>query len=516
MKSGSRSLFPLEYKINPDDFTKSKRTINEGRFSSISFYINTKSQRTFGRNTNQEYAKKTSIRPLTKHNKLYFYQGIYNLVKIIHPTIVPFKGFLIEKNIYGGENISIYTKSMKNGSLEDIIEKVIKRQIEFDNTKKQIILVGIARGMMILHRESIIHKNLKPSNILLDENFKPKICDFALSKFYTLNYEGMIPYMAPEVIKDSKEPLKKPYLKSDVYSNHTVKSDVYSFGILMYEIITCHRAYPEELYEEPLKLFDEIKKGKTPYFSLKKIKKKNLRRMIRFCLSKDPHKRPTFSELYNKLSISEEVFFKEPGKGICKPKINDSEYDDDYSDSDDSDDEVYNLNSEDDIQLDNKYCLDDIDIDKFQSYIEEIDSETKITDIDENLVDVRFKNKKSEDFISKLEKEMDDLSKSTEMLMKENKNIKKDIVKSERENQKLRKKSDELRDEASQLKVEISELYEKIKSLTNKHEKIKNSLKPMNQTNVTPPRSPNNGQKSPRHSSNSEKGPPPKPTPRKS
>ena len=69
---------------------------------------------------------------------------------------------------------------MKEGSLASLIEKELKSLCpsNYDNTKRQIILVGIARGMMLLHNKHIIHRDLKPENILLDSDFHPRITDF--------------------------------------------------------------------------------------------------------------------------------------------------------------------------------------------------------------------------------------------------------------------------------------------------------------------------------------------------
>ena len=83
-------------------------------------------------------------------------------------------------------NVTIFMDLAQKGSLATLLKKSQKGLLEdiFDNTKKQIILVGIARGMMILHNQKVIHSDLKPGNILLDNEYHPHITDFGLSKFY--------------------------------------------------------------------------------------------------------------------------------------------------------------------------------------------------------------------------------------------------------------------------------------------------------------------------------------------
>lgn len=49
---------------------------------------------------------------------------------------------------------------------------------KYDNTKLQIILIGICFGMMYLHKNHILHGNLRPENIYIDDNFQPVISDF--------------------------------------------------------------------------------------------------------------------------------------------------------------------------------------------------------------------------------------------------------------------------------------------------------------------------------------------------
>ena len=175
-------------------------------------------------------------------NEKEFNQDVECEVRIMmycqNPTIISFLGYS-KIDLYSENNITIIMKLAENGPLSKVLKKIqsLNCPNDYNDTSRQIILVGIARGMKYLHDRNIIHKDLKSDNILLDKNFHPLISDFGLSKFIENGHShsesknvGTLTYMAPEIIRGEK---------------YGKEVDVYSFGILMFEIVTDSILYPD-------------------------------------------------------------------------------------------------------------------------------------------------------------------------------------------------------------------------------------------------------------------------------
>ncbi|KAL6976164.1 hypothetical protein U1Q18_024954 [Sarracenia purpurea var. burkii] len=157
-----------------------------------------------------------------------FLAEVETIGSIHHFNLVRLIGFSAE------ESCLLVYEYMSNGSLDNWIFHGGKNPRLDWQTRKKIVL-DIAKGLAYLHeecRQRIIHLDIKPQNILLDENFNAKISDFGLSKLVdrneshvTITMRGTPGYIAPECGR----------------SRITTKVDIYSFGIVVLEIVAGRR-----------------------------------------------------------------------------------------------------------------------------------------------------------------------------------------------------------------------------------------------------------------------------------
>ena len=127
---------------------------------------------------------------------------------------------------------------MPNGSLEKFIYKRSSHQSLGWETLFQIA-VGIARGLEYLHQGCnirILHFDIKPHNILLDEDFCPKISDFGLAKSCQ-HKDSIIPISVARVTASCIA--LEVFLRS--IGGVSYKSDMYSYGMLVLEMVGCRR-----------------------------------------------------------------------------------------------------------------------------------------------------------------------------------------------------------------------------------------------------------------------------------
>ncbi|KAL4637849.1 hypothetical protein ACB092_03G106600 [Castanea dentata] len=152
------------------------------------------------------------------------------LARVQHRNVVNLLGYCV----HGVEKILVY-EYVAHESLDKLLFKS-NRRVEIDWKKRSDIIAGIARGLLYLHEDShncIIHRDIKASNILLDDKWAPKIADFGMARLFpedqthvNTRVAGTNGYMAPEYV---------------MHGHLSVKADVFSFGVLVLELISGQR-----------------------------------------------------------------------------------------------------------------------------------------------------------------------------------------------------------------------------------------------------------------------------------
>jgi len=212
-----------------------------------------------------------------------FYKEVTIMRSLSHPNVLQFLGACTQK-----PNIAIVMEYMPRGSLFKILHD---HSTKLDMNMIRRMMMDASRGMNYLHKSNpiIIHRDLKSHNLLVDDNWKVKVCDFGLSKilmsasdFTSMTACGTPSWTAPEV------------LRNEQYDEY---ADVYSFGIVLWECIT---------REDPFA-------GMPPFQIVLAVGTKGLRpqiptkcppnwlKLITDCWAEDPKTRPSFDDIMQRL-----------------------------------------------------------------------------------------------------------------------------------------------------------------------------------------------------------------------
>ncbi|XP_038893332.1 putative receptor-like protein kinase At4g00960 isoform X1 [Benincasa hispida] len=153
------------------------------------------------------------------------------LARVQHRNVVNLLGYCV----HGSEKLLVY-EYVTNESLDKLLFTESCRRGDLDWKRRYDIIFGIARGLQYLHVDShnvIIHRDIKASNILLDDKWVPKIADFGMARLFpedqthvNTRVAGTNGYMAPEYV---------------MHGHLSAKADIFSFGVLVLELISGQR-----------------------------------------------------------------------------------------------------------------------------------------------------------------------------------------------------------------------------------------------------------------------------------
>nr|KAJ0192667.1 hypothetical protein LSAT_V11C800446670 [Lactuca sativa] len=254
-----------------------------------------------------------------------FINEVASIGRTSHINIVTLLGFCFDS-----KKRALVYEFMPNGSLEKFIHGHVPL-----NTSEHIgvqklfdVALGIARGLDYLHRgcnTRILHLDIKPHNILLDEDFCPKIADFGLAKLYSrkesivsmIEARGTIGYIAPEVFNRS-------------FGGVSHKADVYSYGMLILEMVGGRKnvdagvgsGHTSEIYF-PYWIYNRLKKEEFVLDGIISVEENDYARKMTivglWCIQTDPKQRPSINEVIEMLegrlqalAIPPKPFFSSP------------------------------------------------------------------------------------------------------------------------------------------------------------------------------------------------------------
>ncbi|XP_072973124.1 protein STRUBBELIG-RECEPTOR FAMILY 6-like isoform X1 [Typha angustifolia] len=244
--------------------------------------------------------KKISSAALANQSLEDFIELVSSISQLQHPNLTELVGYCTEH----GQHMLVY-QYHKNGSLHDLLHLTDEFSKPLTWSIRVKIALGTARALEYLHEvcsPSIIHKNFKSSNILLDSELNPHLCDSGLA--------SLVPNAEFQLLRASEQNSAPEVAMSGQY---TLKSDVYSFGVVMLELLTGRKSFDisRPRSEQSLvnwaipqlhdidsldQMVDPALEGLYPAKSLSRFAD-----VIALCVQAEPEFRPPISEVVQSL-----------------------------------------------------------------------------------------------------------------------------------------------------------------------------------------------------------------------
>ncbi|CBI20009.3 unnamed protein product, partial [Vitis vinifera] len=178
-----------------------------------------------------------------------FVAEIISMGRLRHRNLVQLHGWCRRQD----ELILVYDY-VPNGSLDKILfdDQQKKKILTWEQRYK--ILIGVSQALLYLHEECdqrVVHRDVKPSNVLIDAELNARLGDFGLARMYkhgnnpeTTHIVGTLGYLAPELTRIGKA---------------TTSIDVYAYGVLMLEVATGRRPIEPQRNAQELVLMDWVR-----------------------------------------------------------------------------------------------------------------------------------------------------------------------------------------------------------------------------------------------------------------
>jgi serine/threonine protein kinase len=224
-----------------------------------------------------------------------------------HPCIVGLSGWSLPNKEC--EKARIATEFMSSGSLESVLSRVKKGEIPrfWTHTNITVMMIGLVLGMKYLHSHNIIHGDLKPGNLLIDDRGRIRIADFGTAKLedcgtVSTAIIGTLAYMPCELLARGIP---------------TKKIDVFAFGLIVYEVLVGESVFPKN--GNPVEIAAMHLQNIRP--AIPKEIHPVIATLIQKCWSKDPEERPTFDEIFRTLEEYWFPFFRDSDYSKCEAFI---------------------------------------------------------------------------------------------------------------------------------------------------------------------------------------------------
>jgi hypothetical protein len=167
-----------------------------------------------------------------------FHDRVRGLISLSHPSVMPIAGLIAPTKTAGPIVLTPYSEI---GSVADVLDRVRRNDPPsfWNETGKLRMIVSLISGFAYLHNQGVVHREVKPSDLIVQPNGSIVICGYLTSvfeehRFTRASQLGSPSYMAPEIYEDRQNGRK----------SRDPKTDVFSFALILYETLCGQRVFP--------------------------------------------------------------------------------------------------------------------------------------------------------------------------------------------------------------------------------------------------------------------------------